>query len=1459
MIKFLNNISLEAGNDIQFKTTAGANAGKISQDGNNLVLTNAVGDILLGDGSADVYIGDGTNSVDIIFEQSGSIKGDGSAVTLTLGGSNTTLNLENPNINGSVTLPTTTINSKMTFGTSSGYILFDYEPSGDTGQYASEVPLIKVGHGSNEHTILARLSEYRTVVLGQDDTVWLQAGDTRGVITSNVNLTTEQILMSAEGGFHAYGFPGNDTNWSNRVEFKFRTDSTTAGDNGLYIGDGGNTQFIDLSRNLSVGTISSGAITSTGNLTVTKGSATIKVEESGGADVRMAAGGSTGYIGTYSNDQLYIQQNGSPAITIDTSRNSTFTGSITTNLSSEGTYFTGGSGGLRQLSITSGTNTSAHALHTFNIASSNGKYEFDVNGTTELSLDSSSATFAGTIAASNLSGTNTGDQTLPTASSLGAVTLTGTQTISGTKTFSGSSNQHNGHIFYNSYDAAGNHYPHFKDGSSNSGTTINWRQYYGSSQKTHTWTSDSSGNMLFTYQGGITATGALTGTSLDINGNADIAGELQVTTDGTATLILRGDNNNSGDTGQLDSTIKMLHDDGTHGILMETKNFAGKQRFEIKSLVAGTESSRFLIHEDNYITTSGAVTVGGELEATSLDIAGNADISGTITSATWGGDVIPEAKLQNQSGTNTGDQNLSTYAPLASPTFTGTPRSVTPAANTNTTQIATTAYVQTELTDLIGGAPGTLDTLNELAAAINDDASYASTLTTALATKLPLAGGTLTGGLTIDYAAGTTNPLLSLFNDTNGGGAKINFSDQSTPSQNGTLMYVHSDGASYGTGNAFVFSGTETSMNVVALGNLVYRDGIYKTPSSGTGAGTRKDANWDTAYTHSQAAHAPSNANNYVHPTTAGNKHIPTGGSSGQFLRYSSSGTATWATPDYIANTNTHTHLDRTDNRTISPNEYSAGDLNFGFTSWGNNNTSPYADFLHLRSYTDSSGGADNMVMFKKSGVGMRIWQQNFGSSTAYSDYEDVWHTGNLTTTNKANYDTAYGWGDHSTAGYAASSHTHSYDNYGSWNLKVDGVQKTTVTSGGTLDIQGGTNVTTTYGAGGRVTITSTDTDTVYTHPTTAGNKHVPTGGSAGQFLKYSSSGTAVWAADNNTTYSVGDGGLTQKNFTTTLKTKLDGIATNANNYTLPFTNNSSNWNTAHGWGNHQSAGYATTTTLNGTDRSYITDSRGAARAPSYYDDRYAQWDFQNVNDTGVGGDGWHALLTVAKWSSYDASHRQEQLIFSGNDLFRRTASSDSAWGTSKKIYDSGNLTNVAKTNVANNFTTTQKVTAGDPRLNLVSSTSPSLTAGIGTQVGGRLLSFGTNYSQTGTSTTAYAGGFFRIDTRVGYEAEFFTVQKAAVTTGTQSVIFRVKQDGDVGITGDLGIGTTSPLAALDVRGTLRSDQEQDTAPGGTTGVGEIGTLIGDAGPDDTALGTPNKWLKITLSGNDYLIPAYAE
>ena len=54
----------------------------------------------------------------------------------------------------------------------------------------------------------------------------------------------------------------------------------------------------------------------------------------------------------------------------------------------------------------------------------------------------------------------------------------------------------------------------------------------------------------------------------------------------------------------------------------------------------------------------------------------------------------------------------------------------------DTSTIATQSYVTTAINNVLDGAPAALDTLNELAAAINDDASYASTITTALGLKL---------------------------------------------------------------------------------------------------------------------------------------------------------------------------------------------------------------------------------------------------------------------------------------------------------------------------------------------------------------------------------------------------------------------------------------------------------------------------------------------------------------------------------------------------------------------------------------------------------------------------------------------------------------------------------------------------------------------------------------------------
>jgi acetylglutamate kinase len=73
------------------------------------------------------------------------------------------------------------------------------------------------------------------------------------------------------------------------------------------------------------------------------------------------------------------------------------------------------------------------------------------------------------------------------------------------------------------------------------------------------------------------------------------------------------------------------------------------------------------------------------------------------------------------------------------------------------TTAATESYVDTAISNLVGGAPGALDTLNELAAAINDDASFASSVTSSLALKAPLASPALTGTPTAPTQATSNN------------------------------------------------------------------------------------------------------------------------------------------------------------------------------------------------------------------------------------------------------------------------------------------------------------------------------------------------------------------------------------------------------------------------------------------------------------------------------------------------------------------------------------------------------------------------------------------------------------------------------------------------------------------------------------------------------------------------------
>ena len=91
----------------------------------------------------------------------------------------------------------------------------------------------------------------------------------------------------------------------------------------------------------------------------------------------------------------------------------------------------------------------------------------------------------------------------------------------------------------------------------------------------------------------------------------------------------------------------------------------------------------------------------------------------------------------------------------------------TQSASDSTTKVATTAYVTTAISNLVDSAPAALDTLNEIAAALGDDANYASTTTAAIAAKLPLAGGTLTGNLVLSGAPSSgLHPATKTYTDT---------------------------------------------------------------------------------------------------------------------------------------------------------------------------------------------------------------------------------------------------------------------------------------------------------------------------------------------------------------------------------------------------------------------------------------------------------------------------------------------------------------------------------------------------------------------------------------------------------------------------------------------------------------------------------------------------------------------
>ena len=191
----------------------------------------------------------------------------------------------------------------------------------------------------------------------------------------------------------------------------------------------------------------------------------------------------------------------------------------------------------------------------------------------------------------------------------------------------------------------------------------------------------------------------------------------------------------------------------------------------------------------------------------------------------------------------------------------------------------------------------------------------------------------------------------------------------------------------------------------------------------------------------------------------------------------------------------------------------------------------------------------------------------------------------NTAVANSSNWDTAYGWGDHSTAGYLTSETSHA-DVVVDGDFTTSGLMTSDGAGGYSITTNNATNWNTAYGwgdhsAAGYLTSETSHADVVVDGDFTANG-----------LLKRTGAGTYTSVTDNSsnwdTAYGWGDhsteGYLTSEtshadvvvdgDFTTAGLMTTDGSGT----YTVT-TNNSTNWNTAFSWGDHSTAGYLTSYT----------------------------------------------------------------------------------------------------------------------------------------------------------------------------------------------------------------------------------------------------------------------------------------
>ena len=414
---------------IQFSSSAGTGSGQIKIDGDDLVISNALGDVLLGDGASDVFIGDGTNNVDIVFEQNGEIRDDGSGKSIILGSKTTNLFLTGSTSvtlqekNGNVGIGTTNADALLHISASlanqkyffiedtSGTDIFVVTSSGDFG---------KVGIGTsapqNPLSVSGSLTVFTNnqvsrLTVGEADTVGESTSNSMIIETAGQNNksriftvgTANDMVVEAVGNKgDVHLSPRRDIRFgiNNGTGFNFTERMILTGSTGnLGIGTSTPTKKLEVAGDISA----SGDIFAN-EITLTGASAGIKIEADGGTE--LISTGTAGAFNITSAHDLYLLAASGKQVRIGSNNTNdeirlnkghiTASGNISASGFVSASSFSGDGAGITNVSATVSGDTFATDLKIGRDSDNHIDFTtdnvmiFDINNASELRLNATS-------------------------------------------------------------------------------------------------------------------------------------------------------------------------------------------------------------------------------------------------------------------------------------------------------------------------------------------------------------------------------------------------------------------------------------------------------------------------------------------------------------------------------------------------------------------------------------------------------------------------------------------------------------------------------------------------------------------------------------------------------------------------------------------------------------------------------------------------------------------------------------------------------------------------------------------------------------------------------------------------------------------------------------------------------------------------------------------------------------